>query len=448
MKRLFNSTFTLVLLLVSAIVLASFVWITFPKRDKERVSSFDGTQNYPLLFAPEKMTINYGENSHKVVRDLNYFWKLNHSGIRNVLAQLEVGALTGITEAEYISLCNKPSIILGFQREYNSNLLANFWNNENERVDKVAIRELYLSRDGQVVIKNSYGIFKTSVENKFNVDLALDGFSSESYTNFKNLWELYGVEKNIYYPSDNILVYENIIFENALGGMDSLQKNTLASLYLKQDIDYIMEIAQQNSTTYVYDNRILKFFEDGVITYEDRREGVPQEANLFKSIESTMNFIYNNTATGDNLILFNIIKTEDGYKFIFNHREQNLPLVLGNGENYIEVETKDNVVKTYRRVYRTKVGENYPEKSKSIVSLEEIYKLNREYFRGIIAVGIEGEFFTEFLNRIDDIGICYVDTAIESTPLKVCTILRMAGTDYYFDIESGELVMERKNGLV
>ncbi|EGS31202.1 conserved domain protein [Peptoniphilus sp. oral taxon 375 str. F0436] len=182
--------------------------------------------------------------------------------------------------------------------------------------------DLSLDKD-LLVVRTDQGTFsvrghlKTQDLLKDRVSMVYD---SRRYRNYTSLWKKYGVDNMVYIPRINTQPPEDIPLENKLQTMSAQVQNNLARRYLRQNIDYIREISEDQAVTYVYDQKVLRLNKNGWLTYKDGQKNPDQEDSLVQSLDAALDFVTSHTGITESLYISDIERIQDkknpGYIFI------------------------------------------------------------------------------------------------------------------------------------
>ncbi|EFI41723.1 hypothetical protein [Peptoniphilus sp. oral taxon 386] len=441
----------LIALICLTIFQIRFLWFNLP--DRSNVIKINNEYNPKELFTellkPQKMIANFGEERHSVIYVFDDLYREYLNTILNIFIESKKELLTEISAEEYMKLQENRSIVFKFNHTITENMflkLLGFVDKEHDS-NNVPIQEIYISNN-DIAIVNQIGFFKVHLPIDKDITQTLSTIENTGYKNYKNFYELYSIEKNIYIPQKNTITARDIYYFSNLKNMDSSYKNKLAERFLNQSIDYIREITQINGSTFVYENQYLKFSNTGLIEYENAEKFESQKENLYISLRTALSFIATKTGIAKDLYLSKIELVENGnnkgYKFSFNLKEDSIPIILDKQENhdYIEMEVFSSFVKSYKQIYRKAVNMPQTEfKETEIYSIEDIIQKNLIKFMPVE----EYTNIKDILKNIQDINLAYIDDVsnLEKNKLTMAININYNNRQLYFSLDAGKFLMER-----
>lgn len=455
-------TILLSFLVIIILVLAGNLWISL-SRKVEKTQSTDSLASVEMVnevFYPKKVIVNFSGDNHTLFYDTKELWLEYIETVGNLLTEKKEveQEFVPISLKEYMDLLKKKSIIFKFPREFKKGMLVNFLKIESKdqsRLRNMGVEEIYLSgEENIIVIGNSEGYFKHEVNNynfqKIN-DSVKEIEESKEYIAYNNFFEKYNIEKNILIPAVSSVESRNIYYENGLDEIEKIYKKNLAERFLNQDIEYIREITEDQSTIYTFDNKILRLNINGLLEYENLEEFDIKERNLFTSINSAINFIYTKTGLNGKIAISSIIPIEEkgnlGYSFEFNFVEDSIPVILlkENTRSYIKIDIYNTQVKKLKFIYRRPSPQRSSQRliPNGVMPIDQVVSKNIDIFYKSNSSGVDP--VREGLNNIVGCDIVYMDknNLFQSNLLTPAWEVKLSEKTYYFDLETGEYLMER-----
>lgn len=202
------------------------------------------------------------------------------------------------------------------------------------------------------------------------------------------------------------------------------------------------ELSADGKNTYIYENEYLSLSRDGIIEYSLESLFDSKMRNLNKSLDQAVEFIAQKTGISSGIYLEKIEPIEYnknlGYRFFFNLKDGQIPLVLPSKEHsFIEIDVYSEFVKNYREYYIRK--DDNPIYKKEKIYLTDIHRIlnkNKKLFSYKSAMDI--------LKNIDSLNLVYLSFNKFETeePMLVYEMSYMDNI-YYFNTEDGKLMMVR-----
>lgn len=223
------------------------------------------------------------------------------------------------------------------------------------------------------------------------------------------------------------------------------------------------EIVENNgSILYVYNQKVLKVHQNGLLEYFSPLEEPVKERNLYISLNTASEFLSNHIGVPKDLYLSKIEKIESeqnlGYRLTFKYRIRGFPVFLGKDivEDFIQIDVFNKYVRNYKRFIRKDMNINTYDETEASQMLSAFDIINMNY--GLLQMGyiqdnkllvedIDGEVLKEkVLSSIDDISLAYLDPCLnkDKEELVGVWLLKVGNRTYAFDVYDGNLVFSRK----
>lgn len=433
----------LVGLVALTLFLSNILWIDVKSshiKSNQRIDESEyATENlFRELLKPQSMVANYN-GKHHVIYNFNDIYNSYQQTVYDVFSNSTAKNGQLISKEEYIKLQNVPSLVLLYSSSVDLSIIVNLIGQSESNDSPIPIKEIYLSREF-IVVGDGTNHYK--FERGVNVDFTLSLLAEENLPDYKNLNEIYQVNKNLYFPSQNYYLLKSVNYSNDLKSL-MLQESyvsNLSSRFLNQNDAHIRDIVQDDSHSLIYGNEYLTLYSTGVIEYEDLNPLDTKARNLYASLKSSISFISSKVGNA-NIYLSAItpIEKEDnlGYRFSFNLYEDSIPVLINDSQNpyYIEVEAYGERVTHFKQNYRKSISESPALEKVRAVSLERIVELSPTVFTVP---------FDEVLNNISDICVVYIDnTSHGQTELKPSIFIKYNNRHLFFSMETGRLLMEK-----
>lgn len=435
----------LVILAGITIILSSVLWIDLKNTSPNRTTTvateteYDTNEIFKQLLRPQKMVATYNGKHHHI-GEFDEIYGTYQDRIYDIFARLNPAEAEMISVEQYLAMQNMPSIVFFYSSSVNLTLLLANLIEPEQYNHEIPISEIYFSRDA-IVVSDGINYYKFNVA--VNVDSTLSSLTGESLPEVKNLFELYGINKNIYISEDDNYTMRKVTYINDLKDLmfNEAYINNLTKRFLNQDIEHIRDIVQDESRNLIFSDEYLTLYTNGIIEYENLREVESKTRNLYTSYRSAMSFISSRVGSSG-LYISEIqpieIKDNKGYRFKFNLMEDYIPVAVNNPDhpNYIEIDVYNSGVKHFVLNYK-KVEKDVPPKYEKISAVSLLDIIDN-------APTVFNEPFEEVLNGIKDIEVVYLDnTANGQSELRSCMFIEYKGRKLYFSLESGRLLMER-----
>lgn len=476
MKKEKYKTLLLILLVCISIFLTRKVWMKIPYeifpvfREKE-VSN----NSYIIsdMIVPNKYLLNFNQGNHTLYYsdEKHNLWVSTKEILKEVLSTKNYRA-ESINNEQFMAYQNVKSINFIFPEKVNTYILnksleiknPNDIYNTLPEIDSIYI---YLEKDKPFLIfSNSQVHIKISDPNIETRGLreVLNGIEEKGdYTYYYSMRDTLGSMNDIYIPYEMTSSLPIVYVDNEININNKKEITQIAEKFFDRDIDYLREIVENNgSTIYIYNQKVLKIYQNGLLEFFSPIEQPVLERNLYISLNTAGSFISNYIGAPKGMYLDKIeeIKSDSnlGYRFTFKYRIRGIPVILGDDEiqDFIQIEVFNNYVKSYRRFIRKDVNalEYKTSKDKQMLSAFEILDLNYELIENNFIednvidnkdVDLE-KLRGDIEASIQDISMAYYDPCQKQVGEKLvgAWVITVDKRIYVFDIYGGKLVYEKK----
>ena len=370
-------------------------------------------------------------------------WKIYSTDISEILENSTNENLEMIDTKTYLNLQKNESLVFKFSSPLSGSILLNLLGeNKLENNINLSINSIYISKDNDVYIGATNNYFKLkNLKTNLEMNRLLKN-AKKIGTNYINFKEAYNINKDLLIPDSNYIQAQDIYYKLATDILDDNIKNNLAVRYLQTNIDYIKEIKQSEKTTYVYENKYISFYNNGIVEYNNEENFSVPNRNLYGSIVAALEFLFRNSGMTANIYLDKIVpvnyKDSNGYKFFFNLKESGLNLILNSKDNtFIEMEVFSDHVKSYREYYYKKDFDPATNtENLKILDIFEIINNNLSLFNL--------EKAEDVLTFCNNLSLVYINKNENLySKLNMAYELSINDKKYYFDVLNGELILSR-----
>lgn len=469
-------TFILLSLVFISVFLTRRLWIQmpyeiFPLFEKEEALS----ANYLFtdMIKPNKYLLNFNEKNHTIFYndDNNNLWTSTRSTLADIF--YSKGINTEIISAEeYLTYNKNKSIVFYFPEKFSTDILARSLdvmkpNNITEKMPNVDSIYFYLGREEPYVVfskgNQHLKVYDPNMDVE-NIKSKLKSIEEKDYTFYYPIRETLNANSDAYITYRMSKGMPSVYVQNEFNTDNIEEIRSIAEIFFKQGIDYIREIVEDNgSIIYVYNQKVLKINQNGLLEYFSPLEGLVKERNLYISLNTASEFLSNHIGVPKDLYLSNIeeIESEEnfGYRLTFKYRIRGIPVILGKNiaEDFIQIDVFNKYIRNYKRFIRKDMNIepfNMLEDNR-ILSAFDIINMNyqllqKEYIQNNELTGknIDSEGLKEkILSSIEDISLAYLDpcTNKEKDQLIGVWLLKVESTIYAFDIYDGNLIFSKNN---
>ena len=468
-------TILLFILVGSSLMMTQQLWMKLPKGITgilpSQASSYT-SYNISDMIAPNKYLITFGQNLKTMLYDANKYGMWNYSRIAISSALSSRSIRTEELKNDYKpEQSGERMVTFYFPERMSTYILTKAWDVDNPNsimdtipnIEKISIGLgsgnpfFVFSGEGKNLKVTDSAIDFTNVVNEI---LRIEGLKEYDY--YYSLSEVFETtQDDIFIPYEIKQFLPIVYVSNDVSEMTNPEKNQLAERFLGKNIDYIRQIVESNgSTIYIYDNKVLKFNQNGTIEYFHSLEESISERNLYLSLVTASEFISTKALSAKGMYL---ARTEEissegnlGYRFTFRYRIRGIPVLLGNKEvqEYVQIEAFNNQVRSYKQLFRTETEisiSNLIDRRRILTSFDVIDRnyqfLENKYLEYSGQSRIEyGDDLTQMvLSSIEDITISFFDPNLKDREERLIGVwqIRAHGKVYAFNAYTGSLVYER-----
>lgn len=471
-------TFLLLLLVCISIFLTNQLWMKMPYKVFSLIKKEEYLGASYLLadmLEPHKYLLNFDRKTHTMFysKHKENLWISTCPILSNVLSSSNFKTDV-ITDDEFFKYLKKRSIVFYFPEKFNTYILArsleiNKPNSITEKMPKVESIYLYIGSGKPFFIFSNendhlmvYDIYDIDVDITTLKEYVKGIEETVDYTYYYPMKDTLGSNNNTFIPYEMSKNLPLVSVERKLNPENIEEIRDIAKEYFNKDIDYIREIVEKDgSIIYLYDQKVLKINQNGILEYFSPLEEPVLERNLYISLNTVAEFLSNHIDNPEDMYLAKIeeIKFEEnlGYKLIFGHRVMGLPVILANNdiEDFIEIDVFNKYIRNYKIFSReNKNISNFNiEKNKRILSTFDIINMNYDilekdyiYYKRLNKEKIDKKTIMEdTLSSICNIDIAYMDPCSKEQENKLIGVwlLETENKVYAFDVYSGELVFEK-----
>ncbi|GMG98091.1 hypothetical protein EN5CB1_29170 [Tepidimicrobium xylanilyticum] len=439
----------------------------------ERREAISANFLFTDMIKPDKYQLNFNEKNHTFFYsdDDNNLWTSSRVFLADIFSSNSV-IMENISAKELLNLHNSRSIVFYFPENFNTYILARSLGVQKpgDIVENIAdINRIYF----YLGAGEPYIIFSNGKENLkvYSSNLNLDSIKNRlkaienaDYTYYYPIRETLNVNNDIYIPyrmSKNLPI---VYVENELKTDDIEEMRGIAEIFFKKDIDYIREIIENNgSILYLYNQKVLKINQNGLLEYFSPLEEPVKERNLYISLNTTSEFLSNHLGVPKDLYLSKIEEIESegnlGYRLTFKYRIRGIPVILSKdiAEDFIQIDVFNSYIRNYKRFIRRDMNININEAEESKQMLSTYYIINNNYQlleKGYLEdnklslEAIDEEALKEeVLSSIKDISLTYLDPCNNKQNERLIGVwlLKVGNRTYAFDAYDGELLFSEIN---
>ncbi|WP_025642177.1 hypothetical protein [Schnuerera ultunensis] len=468
-------TFLLLSLVFISVFLTRRLWIQMPYEILplfQKEEALSANYLFTDMIKPDKYLLNFDEKNHTIFNndDNNNLWTSTRSSLADILSSNSVKTETLSTE-EFSTYYKKKSIVFYFPEKFSTYILARSLdvtkpNSITEKIPNVDNIYLYLGPEEPYVVFSEKDrhlkVYDPNLDLE-NVKNKLKAIEEKDYTYYYPIRETLNVDNNVYIPYRMSKSMPLVYVENELNTDNIKEIRNIAEIFFKRNIDYLREIVENNgSILYVYNQKVLKVHQNGLLEYFSPLEEPVKERNLYISLNTASEFLSNHIGVPKDLYLSKIEKIESeqnlGYRLTFKYRIRGFPVFLGKDivEDFIQIDVFNKYVRNYKRFIRKDMNINTYDETEASQMLSAFDIINMNY--GLLQMGyiqdnkllvedIDGEVLKEkVLSSIDDISLAYLDPCLnkDKEELVGVWLLKVGNRTYAFDVYDGNLVFSRK----
>ena len=467
-------TFLLLSLVCISIFLTKKLWLEIPY---DVLSFFHRQEAMPPsylfedMIKPHKYLLNFDKKNHTIFYsdDGNGLWSNMRSNLIEVLSSNNI-EYDILPHEDFLTYNGKKSIIFYFPEKFNTYIIArslgvNKPNNITETMPKMDSIYFHLSNEEPFFVFSEgdthLKVYDENVDAKIIREWIKDIENRKEYTYYYSMKDTLEIDNDIFIPYEMSRDLPLIHVVNELDAYNLESMRDLAEKFYGRDIDYIREIIEDDgSIIYVYNQRVLKINQNGILEYFNPLEEPVKERNLYMSLNTTAEFLSRHLQTPNDMYLAKIedIEVEDnlGYRLTFRYRIGGIPVVIGSDaiKDFIQVDVFNKYIRNYKRFIRKDIDVIYTNtnNTKALSAFDIInmnYKLlEKEYIKDkdLSIEDKDREIVKErVLSSIQNIYIAYLDSCSkEREELIGAWVLQMENGIYAFDIYSGNMIMNKE----
>lgn len=434
-------TIVLAALLVLTLILARQIWLSPPPTGNKLIAAADPKLTDAVIgrMMPAAMVVNFGGGAHTQTVQLKNLWPF----YRNILKQSFDGKedihWKKMPYKDYLKCHDKPSVVFEVAKGTYSDLFKDVYNLHDLKGEIAAI---YFSESEGVIFETEEGAMKPEFTvNLSDINKYIRSLEREANPPYSSLWERYGIQRAVYLPDEKPVFEGGVVYENDLTHMKNTYKSDLLRRLLKANIDDLHEIGEEDSTLYVYGQRTVRLYNNGLLDYKDQTEVAKEVMDPAGAVERAFEFVAKNTGTIDDVYLEKLEPIKNGgvrgFRVTMNHSQKGLPVFPVQDENtdYIVVDLFNNQVKRMTYLYRNKAEEESESHAVKGMDFAEVVAMHPEIF------GAKGEGYDQLLKPLKRVSLCYLDDGREEKKALVPGYYVLYGEQVYlFDAMSGDCV--------
>ncbi|WP_019139034.1 hypothetical protein [Peptoniphilus timonensis] len=366
------STFLIFFLILLLVLQSKNLWLSFDGKTEDEIQIGDVDEFLQEILTPQRIIANLGDRQHYMTTDLRPYWKMTGENISEKLQKATSENLKLIDTEEYLNLQKEKSLVFKFNSPLSGSVFVNLIGDKRNSNDiNLSVDSIYISDLGEIYISGSKNFYKlVDIKVDFEIDEILKEVKAKGIKAV-NFYEAYGIKKDIYIPDEDYLSLQKVSYVSGLYNLEENKKSNLAERFLGIPIDFIREMTVDGKNTYVYENEYLSLSSDGIIEYSLESSFDVKTRDLNKSLDRAIEFIAQKTGISSGIYLEKIepcnYNDNLGYRFFFNLKEGQIPLVLPSKDHsFIEIDVYSEFVKNYREYYIRKDNNPIYKKEKFI----------------------------------------------------------------------------------
>ena len=423
-------TVILAALLVLTLVLARQIWLAPPPTGNKLIAVADTKFTDAVIgrMMPAAMVVNFGDGAHTKTVQLKNLWPFYRNILKQNFDGKEKVQWEKMAYKDYLKCHDKPSVVFEVAKGTYSDLFKDVYNLHDLKGEIAAI---YFSESEGVIFETEEGAMKPDFSvNLSDINKYIRSLEREDNPPYSSLWERYGIQRAVYISD------EKPVFES-----DVVYKNDLLRRLLKAGIDDLHEIGEEDSTLYVWGQRTVRLYNNGLLDYKDQTEAAKEVMDPAGAVERAFEFVAKNTGTIDDVYLEKLepitANGGRGYRVVMNHSEKGLPVFPVKGEKIdaIVVELFNNQVKRMTYLYRNKAEEESANTLVEGMAFADVVAMHPEIF------GAKEDGYDQLLKPLRRVSLCYLDDGREEKKALVPGYYVLYGERVYlFDALSGAYV--------
>lgn len=410
---------------------------------------------------PHRIGINFGPVNHTVIQNpkKQNLWRGSTDVLRQVFEDnnYQIRSRDEIDVDLYYSFLQQQSVVLDFTGGLNTLTLLNSLGirETKEIAEEIPnFDKLYISLEKPFIVievDGKHTLLTLDLLLTENLSRSVRAISEEGYNNYLIARDLFGGDNLTLIPRISNHRIEKISFENMLATLDQQYVENIIYRFMGKEINFVREIKEEGkSTNYIDGAKILKIYDQGLISYYNPDQPANRERNLFISLESAMEFISNNLGFDESLYLKEIqtITAEDypGFRFTFGKRSSSYQIELDNPDisDYIEIDVFNEHVRRFAQLFRRTKQRNlqYYELHYGL-EIENLVQENYDYLAELLMteeIGMKPTY-EEVLQEINGASIVYLDDGMKDE-LTLAWKLNLRDDILYFDVMTQNLIGE------
>mgnify|MGYP000846400766 CR=1 FL=1 len=434
-------TVILAALLVLTLVLARQIWLAPPPTGNKLIAVADTKFTDAVIgrMMPAAMVVNFGDGAHTKTVQLKNLWPFYRNILKQNFDGKEKVQWERMAYKDYLKCHDKPSVVFEVAKGTYSDLFKDVYNLHDLKGEIAAI---YFSESEGVIFETEEGAMKPDFAvNLSDINKYIRSLEREDNPSYSSLWERYGIQRAVYISDEKPVFESDVVYENDLTNMKSAYKNDLLRRLLKAGIDDLHEIGEEDSTLYVWGQRTVRLYNNGLLDYKDQTEAAKEVMDPAGAVERAFEFVAKNTGTIDDVYLEKLepitANSGRGYRVVMNHSEKGLPVFPVKGEKIdaIVVELFNNQVKRMTYLYRNKAEEESANTLVEGMAFADVVAMHPEIF------GAKEDGYDQLLKPLRRVSLCYLDDGREEKKALVPGYYVLYGERVYlFDALSGAYV--------
>lgn len=428
-------------LLVLTLFLAGQIWLAPPPTGNKLIAVADTKFTDAVIgrMMPAAMVVNFGDGAHTKTVQLKNLWPFYRNILKQSFDGKEKVQWQKMAYKDYLKCHEKPSVVFEVSKGTYSDLFKDVYNLHELKGEITAI---YFSEAEGVIFETEEGPMKPDFAvNLSDINKYIRSLARENNPSYSSLWERYGIQRAVYLSDEKPVFEGDVVYENDLSNIKGAYKNDLLRRLLRANVDDLHEISEEDSTLYVYGQRTVRLYNDGLLDYKDQTEAAKEVMDPAGAVERAFEFVAKNTGTIDDFYLEKLEPLTSnggrGYRVIMNHSEKGLPVypVKDEKTDYIAVEIFNNQVKRMTYLYRNKAEEESEKTRVEGMAFGDVVAMHPEIF------GAKEEGYDQLLKPLKRVSLCYLDDGKEEKKALLPGYCVLYGERMYlFDALSGAYV--------
>lgn len=428
-------------LLVLTLFLAGQIWLAPPPTGNKLIAVADTKFTDAVIgrMMPAAMVVNFGDGAHTKTVQLKNLWPFYRNILKQSFDGKEKVQWQKMAYKDYLKCHEKPSVVFEVSKGTYSDLFKDVYNLHELKGEITAI---YFSEAEGMIFETEEGAMKPDFAvNLSDINKYIRSLARENNPSYSSLWERYGIQRAVYLSDEKPVFEGDVVYENDLSNIKGAYKNDLLRRLLRANVDDLHEISEEDSTLYVYGQRTVRLYNNGLLDYKDQTEAAKEVMDPAGAVERAFEFVAKNTGTIDDFYLEKLEPLTSsggrGYRVIMNHSEKGLPVypVKDEKSDYIAVELFNNQVKRMTYLYRNKAEEESESTTIEGMAFGDVVAMHPEIF------GAKEEGYDQLLKPLKRVSLCYLDDGKEEKKALLPGYCILYGDrEYLFDALNGAYV--------